>query len=162
MKIGIMGSHGTGKTTLALRLAAEMKQREPGKTVSMVAETARNCPWPINKATTEEAQRWIFLEKMRQELEASRSADIVVCDRTVLDNLAYAERAGLFHLVMDFFHGAIRWMKTNYDRIHFLRPAGVPIAADGFRDTDPDFQAEIDVILCRWVARYEIPITPVE
>lgn len=156
MKIGILGAHGTGKSTLAMSLAAEHKKRWPGRRVAILQEVARGCPLAINKQTTDAAQRWIYHQQISAEIEMSAGADILVCDRTVLDNLAYAERAGLNDLIVDCFGEALRWMAT-YSEIHFLSPNG-EIAADGFRDTDPGFQADIDKILAGWIKRFQLNV----
>lgn len=155
MKIGIMGTHGTGKTTYAFQLAYTMK-RDYGCGVCVVSETARRCPYPINANTTATAQRWIFHTQMISEMDAMRFHDIVICDRTALDNLAYAKRAGFNFLVDAYFPIAIDWMRM-YDKIVFLRPS-FPLVDDGVRDVDPIFQEDIDTILTGWIEEYSIPI----
>lgn len=156
-KIGIMGSHGTGKTTLAFKLAAEHKAADPGKNVTIVSEVARRCPLPINKETTLEAQVWIFCHQLASEIEAEAKNDIVICDRTLLDNLAYFKRLfvlgyegdddeRLFHRL---FKIAIDWLST-YDKLYFLRPKA-KITRDGVRSADKGFQMEIDDTLSKWI-----------
>lgn len=159
MKLGCMGAHGTGKSTFALRLAASLKDLSPDESVGVLLEAVRSCPWPVNKQTTDEAQRWIFHRQMIEELELSARNEIVICDRTILDPLAYSERAGLGDLVDAYMPAALEWMET-YDEIYFLRPNGI-IAADGFRDTDPQFQKEIDAILERYVNAFGISVAQV-
>ena len=94
-KIGILGTHGAGKTTLALALAARIKAARPDLAVEALAETARACPLPIGEHTTADSQRWIFCRQMSAEIETAARCQVLVCDRTILDNLAYAEAADL-------------------------------------------------------------------
>ena len=158
MKIGIMGTHGTGKSTLALKLAAELKAQFPGENVWLVPEIVRECPYPVNKDTSEIAQQWLWHMQFVRELEAQGRAEIVICDRTVLDSLAYAEFAGFITHAHDRIWDAVNWMET-YDTVYFLRPDSTsPIADDGFRSTDRDFQMAIDQILARWVMEYPIKV----
>ncbi len=155
MKIGIMGTHGTGKTTYAFQLAYILK-KDSGSDVCIIDEVARKCPYPINGNTTAIAQRWIFHMQFLHEIEAERLHDIVICDRTVLDNMAYAKRAGFSFLVDAYLPIAIDWMNT-YDKIIFLCPS-FPLVDDGVRDIDPIFQEDIDTILAGWIQEYSIPI----
>jgi len=46
-KIALIGTHGTGKTTLAHELTAESKKR--GIHTEFLGELARECPLPINE-----------------------------------------------------------------------------------------------------------------
>ena len=119
-KIGIMGTHGTGKTTLAFELALKYKKENPSMNVKMMAEVARKCPYPINEASTQRSQRWIWAAQMVAELDGMRN-DILVCDRTILDSLAYSKLFGFDHILCDFMEVSVRWMLT-YEKIYWLRP----------------------------------------
>jgi len=81
--------------------------------------------------------------------------DIVVCDRTILDNLAYARRAR-FDFVESFLPVALRWIKTCSE-IYFCGPNG-HLAEDGFRSADPGFQGEIDRILAEYITACGIKV----
>ena len=92
MKVAFIGSHGVGKTTLCFELAALLKKRD--RVVEMVREVARFCPLPINRETTIAAQSWILHTEIAEELVAENKAEIVICDRSVLDNYCYLISAG--------------------------------------------------------------------
>ncbi len=158
MKIGIMGTHGTGKSTLALKLAAEYKHNHPDMNVGLLTEITRESPFPRNKDTTIEGQLWIWHAQFKKELEMTAQYEILVCDRTVLDNLAYSRYAGFNILCDDYFYSALNWLDT-YDALYWLRP-GKELVADGFRDSDPIFQADIDAIFKEWINKYHINVIP--
>jgi thymidylate kinase len=82
-----VGSHGVGKTTLCFDLASQLKRLDLG--VDLVKEIARRCPLPINEQTTPDAQAWILHTQIAEEIAAAAMYEVVVCDRSVLDNYAY-------------------------------------------------------------------------
>jgi nicotinamide riboside kinase len=143
MKIAFMGSHGVGKTTLCFEVAARLKRLDMG--VELVKEVARACPLPINKDTTLEAQAWILHTQIAEELAAAARYEVVVCDRSVLDNYAYlAHRAGR----RPEYDGLVREWMRSYDGI-FKVPILHPPSFDGTRDTSASFQAEVDWVIDR-------------
>ena len=91
MKIAMIGSHGVGKTTLCFELAAALKRRNAD--VEMVREVARRCPLPINQETTVAAQEWILHTQIAWEIDAAGNSEVVLCDRSVLDNYCYLVHA---------------------------------------------------------------------
>lgn len=141
-KIALVGTHGVNKTTIAYELAGVLKRR--GKTVELLTEIARECPFPLNEHATGEAYQWIIARQVQLEIEKTPRADILVCDRSVLDNFAYYvrrySRSGSEAEALAGYCSS--WMQT-YDLLVRL-PIGEPLAADGFRSTDRDFQREID------------------
>jgi len=159
MKIGITGTHGTGKTTFANKMLSNLKSDHPGKNVGILTEVARTCPLPINKDTSELAQSWIFHGQMVKEIELEAQNEILICDRTILDSIAYSERAGFTDQAYIHLSIALGWM-SSYDEIYFLRPSADP-ANDGFRDIDPEFQKDIDNILAGYIETYGIRVAQV-
>jgi adenylate kinase family enzyme len=151
MKIAFIGTHGVGKTTLCFELAAALKR--DGVHVDLVKEVARLSPLPINQKTSLEAQTWIFATQMAEEIRASSAADVVVCDRSVLDNYAYLMLAFGRQLPLErFMH---HWMK-GYDLL-FKVPFGGELAEDGVRDTDAFFAKAVDDLVDRLLAERSIP-----
>ena len=138
VKIAFIGSHGVGKTTLCYDLAAALKKQ--GLTVDMVKEVARLSPLPINRQTSLEAQMWILSTQIAEEIRSGATHEVVVCDRSVLDNYAYlvfaASRQRWLEPLVN------RWMK-GYDLLFKVPIAGTP-SADGVRDTDEFFMRSID------------------
>lgn len=142
MKIALIGTHGVGKTTLCFELAARLKRLD--RPVELVTEIARECPLPINRDTTLDAQSWILHTQCARELAASRDAEAcVICDRSVLDNYAYLVHAVGRRPDLD------PWIRSwcgSYTAL-FKVPVWQPPSYDGTRDTDEIFQREIDSTL---------------
>ena len=138
VKIAFIGTHGVGKTTLCFDLAATLKKR--GLHVDIVKEVARLSPLPINRQTSLEAQMWILSTQIGEEIRSAAHHEVVICDRSVLDNYAYlvfaaGKQRWLEPLVN-------RWMRT-YDLL-FKVPISGTASADGIRDTDAFFMRQID------------------
>jgi hypothetical protein len=157
MKIGIMGTHGVGKSTMALNWASIYKQANPGDSVGILPEIARTCPFPINEGMTEDSQTWIFHAQIKAEQECAAIYDTLVCDRTAIDCMAYAMFANLERWVGLHLPLAMHWADT-YDQIIWMRPRhdnDYP-ADDGFRSTSRSFQVLVDLYLERIVEKYSL------
>lgn len=143
-KIALVGTHGVNKTTIAYELAGVLKRK--GRTVELLTEIARECPFPLNEQATREAYQWIIARQVQLEIEKSPRADVLVCDRSVLDNFAYyVRRYGKVGEEADALGLYCRsWMRT-YDLLVRL-PVVEALAPDGFRSTNAEFQREIDLL----------------
>ncbi|MFH1607709.1 MAG: AAA family ATPase [archaeon] len=87
MKIAFIGTHGTGKTTLAHELTSKLKKK--GSDVDFLGEIVRKCPFPINENTTKKSQIWIILNQIIKEMETEERCKVLVSDRSVLDGYCY-------------------------------------------------------------------------
>jgi predicted ATPase len=94
IKIGIAGTHSTGKSTFLATLAPVLEERglRIGR-VNDLATRARDLGFPILSQHTFESTLWIMAECMRQEAEASLTCDVVLVDRPVPDALGYLQAA---------------------------------------------------------------------
>ncbi len=152
LKVAFVGTHGVGKTTLCFDLAAQLKRLDLG--VDIVKEVARRCPLPINEDTTLAAQAWILHTQVAEEIAASATYEVVICDRSVLDNYAYlvarvGVRPELEALVQDWVQG--------YDALFKVPVLDAP-RFDGTRAVSPSFQHEIDRIIDDLIARFAVPV----
>ena len=144
MKLAITGSFGTGKTTQLFDLAREYKYKYPAKSIGIIQEIARFCPFPVNETPDIESQAWIFSTQLKEEIEYSKLYDIVLCDRTLFDSVAYAKVNGLekeanlmYQLALDFV--------TTYDSIIFRNISKSDfLIADGFRSTNIKFRQDVE------------------
>lgn len=141
MKVAFIGSHGVGKTTLCYELASQLKRE--GVHVDMVKEVARLSPLPINRQTSLDAQTWILMTQVAEEIRSQSYHDVVVCDRSALDNYAYMALACGRQKPFERF--VAHWMKS-YD-VLFKVPIAGEAPVDGIRDTDAFFMRSIDQLV---------------
>jgi predicted ATPase len=141
MKIAFIGTHGVGKTTLCYDLAALLKRQ--ALNVDVVKEVARLSPLPINRKTSLESQTWILMTQVAEEIRSASQHDVVICDRSVLDNYAYLALACGRQRAIERF--VDYWMKT-YDLL-FKVPLSGETPPDGVRDTDEFFVRSIDELV---------------
>ena len=152
MKIAFIGTHGVGKTTLCYDLAAALKRH--GVHVDVVKEVARLSPLPINRQTSLEAQTWILMTQVAEEIRSGAYHPVVVCDRSVLDNYAYMMLACGRQVPFERF--VAYWMKS-YELLFKVPMSGTP-SADGVRDTDEFFMRSIDQLVDSLLAEKKIPV----
>ena len=144
-KVAFIGSHGIRKTSAVLAFAATVQRA--GCSAELAREVVRDNPLGINEGATGEAQLWVLVSQIRQELELARKADVLVTDRGVMDNFAYylrscggADRYAAEELVRS-------WSAT-YDLVVRLLP-DIELQADGVRSTNDAFRDEVEAILDR-------------
>jgi nicotinamide riboside kinase len=144
-KIAFIGSHGIRKTSALLAFAAEVQRA--GRSVELGREVVRDNPLGINEGATGEAQLWVLVSQIRQELELARKADVLATDRGVMDNYAYYLRScgGMDEFAVEPL--VARWSRT-YDLVVRLLP-DVALQADGVRSTNDAFRDEVEAILDR-------------
>jgi len=156
LKVAFVGTHGVGKTTLCFDLAAQLKRLDLG--VELVKEVARRCPLPINEQTTPDAQAWILHTQIAEELAAAASYEVVICDRSVLDNYAYlvariGRRRELDALVES-------WLGT-YNALFKVPVLDAP-SFDGTRAVSQSFQMEIDETIDQLVSSFGVNVQPLD
>ena len=139
------GTHGTGKTTAAHRAVADLKIAHPDKTIKVLCDLEVECPYPINRNTTAEAQAWLFSNQITRELSALATFDMVVTDRTIVDVIAYTMAAGLDNLAGGMLSFAENYVSI-YQEVFFKQIALNDFHyPDGIREThDKDFRNQIE------------------
>ena len=142
-KIAFIGSHGIRKTTAAHAFAGTVQRA--GRSVEFAREVVRDNPLGINESATGEAQLWVLMSQIRQELELAPKAQVLVTDRAAMDNHAYYLRAcgGVDRFAVTPLVTA--WAGT-YDLVVRLLP-DIPLRADGTRSTADAFRDEVETIL---------------
>jgi nicotinamide riboside kinase len=113
--------------------------------VEVGREVIRFNPLGLNEGATPEAQLWVIMAQIQQELELRSRADVLVTDRAVIDNFAYFLRVTGGDDPFDVKPLVRRWCQT-YDLFVRLLP-DVPLRADGVRSTNDRFRDEIETIL---------------
>jgi hypothetical protein len=147
LKLALIGTHGVGKTTLAYEVCSLLKKSHHN--VELVAEVARQSPFPVNAETTLEGQLWILHAQIAAELEAGPRAPVVITDRSVLDNYCY--------LVNKFgrqphLEAWLAWWMETYSLLIGIPIAEEGIPRDGFRSEDRTFQLRIHDLLVELLA----------
>ncbi|MEN8040016.1 MAG: AAA family ATPase [Actinomycetota bacterium] len=142
-KVAFIGSHGIRKTTAVHGFANAMQRA--GRSVEHGREIVRDNPLGINESATGEAQLWVIVSQIRQELQLSRHSEVLVLDRGVMDNYAYYLRANGGKDPFDVGPLVSRWSET-YDMVVRLRP-DIALREDGVRSTSDTFRTEIETIL---------------
>ncbi len=128
-KIAFIGSHSVRKSNAVHAFASTIGRA--GRSVEVGREVVRFNPLGLNEAATPEAQLWVLMAQIQQELELRGRAEVLVTDRSVVDNFAYflrvtggADPFGVEPLIR-------RWAGT-YDLLVRLLP-DVALLADGVR-----------------------------
>lgn len=149
-KIAFIGSHSVRKSNAVHAFASAIGRA--GRSVEVGREVVRFNPLGLNEGASPEAQLWVLVSQVQQELELAQRAEILVTDRSVVDNFAYYLRVtggedpfGIEPL--------IRSWATTYDLSVRLLP-DVGLQPDGVRSTNDAFRDEIEAILDRIVPLY--------
>jgi nicotinamide riboside kinase len=152
-KIAFIGSHSVRKSNAVHAFASTIGRA--GRSVEVGREVVRFNPLGLNEGATPEAQLWVLMAQVQQELELRNRAEVLVTDRSVVDNFAYflrvtdgADPFGVEPL--------IRGWAPTYDLMVRLLP-DVALLADGVRSTSDAFRDEVEAILDRILPEYVSP-----
>ncbi|MFJ2225553.1 AAA family ATPase [Streptomyces anulatus] len=95
IRIGVLGTHSTGKTTLLRRI--EMELRANGATPARtggIGKRAAQVGLPKMERHTAASTEWIIAQGIADEIAAAaQGADVVLADRAALDAVAYLSAA---------------------------------------------------------------------
>lgn len=148
MKIGMAGSHGTGKTTMANAMVAH----EQFSNLGLVPSTARQIKaygYPINREASEISQLLVPVLRILDEYDAAFRPDAgIISDRTPVDSLAYTMYQNMH--VWDngdlIEHVAYRLAKMHMDEYDYVLyfPVYWNNVVDDVRDPDEEYRKEID------------------
>jgi len=158
MKIGIVGSHCVGKTTLAKALSQHLS-------LPLIEEQLRSSQrqfleigYPtLNSIINTMWYPHFVFDLIRRQIECEdKESDSFISDRTVMDYYIYyqhlstapvSQKEILKSVVSDRF-------SKQYDNIIYL-PIAFPIVGDGYRDTDSDFREQMDVHILEATKHHE-------
>ena len=149
-KIAFIGSHSVRKTNAVHSFAGAVGRS--GRSVEVGREVVRFNPLGINEGATPEAQLWVLMQQIQQELELRTRADVLATDRAVVDNFAYFLRVTGGDDPFSVEPLVRRWSRT-YDLYVRLLP-DIALQADGVRSTNDTFRDEIETILDRILPEY--------
>jgi len=150
--IGILGTHSTGKTTLAKVLKQFLEGR--GYSVYMIAEPARKFKREdLGKYETQKAIIKTIINGIRENIN---KYDIIITDRTPLDSFAYT----LYYMIdrdwdpdlvddiLDEYINIMKFVNEYYDVLIYANNRDkLPLVDDGFRWTDKRSRNFVDVLV---------------
>lgn len=156
MKIAVIGSHGTFKTTLIYFLAGVLKAK--GKNVGIIREVARACPYFKGGHGNILAQNWILLTQAQWEREYQDKYDYVLCDRSLIDNFLYAKEAYRKEEkeLPDWIEPFILHHGESYSFLFKTTLSSKGLVHDGTRDTEAGWQREMDALICQYLEEKKI------
>ncbi|MEU6354099.1 AAA family ATPase [Streptomyces sp. NPDC047072] len=97
-RIGVLGTHSTGKTTLCKRI--EMELRAQGVTVARTGRLAKRAAaagLPKMQHHTAQSTEWVITQGIAEEIGgAAKGAEVVLIDRAAHDAIAY------FHAALEY------------------------------------------------------------
>lgn len=143
--VGFIGPHSSRKTTLVYEVAAALKKKDID--VDIILEQWRKAFYrgmAINKKMTVAMQWFITAQQIKNETELRQlgKADVVLCDRTVLDTIPYmytklkeTERFRLSRAILSYYN------QFPYDIVFYCDP--MELKKDRVRDTDPQWRSEV-------------------
>ena len=153
IKIGMMGAHGTGKTSMA-----EAMVNSPAfgqfRTVPSTARQIKAYGYPINREATELSQILVPLLRIVDEAEAFTDKHNrlykqgIISDRTLVDSLAYTmyQNANVWEsgeLIEHVTYRLTRMYMNTYAVLLYF-PIYWDNVDDGVRDPDEQYRREID------------------
>ena len=116
VKIGFTGADSTGKSAL-IRKLTELFSRENKVKVLSIGDIARCSPYPLVEQQSIESSNWIFEKVKSCEFTSQNEADILICDRTVLDILIFSKLSAIKGFIsqsaLECFSSKVElWLKT--------------------------------------------------
>jgi nicotinamide riboside kinase len=148
-RIALLGAAGTGKTTLAAELAADLRER--GRNAVAVPEVLREWCASEGRTPRPDEQLAIAHEQERRVDAAATQADVVVADTTAL---MVAIRAGL-----QSGHGALHRFALERQRRYdatLLTGLDLACATDGVQ-RDAASRTEVDALVREHLQRAGVP-----
>jgi len=135
MKIAVIGSHGTGKTTICKQLSKLFKLNY----IPDVVPDAYKLNFTINENTPPESQFWILTKQI--ELERNTPTPWIM-EKSLWDNYIYASFSINDKHALKVIQKIID-ANANYDLV-FYCPIEFPLVDDSLRSLDKKFQKNID------------------
>src|SRR3990167_1201024 len=87
-RIAVFGTHGSAKTTLVYKISTYFKMND--KNVTVIHETARQSPFPINTDVVYQTTLYVVSSQLQKELKAEAEGfEIAISDRTLSDAFIY-------------------------------------------------------------------------
>lgn len=142
-RIAIFGTHGSAKTTLVYKLATYYKMND--KNVTVIHETARQSPFPINTDAIYQTTLFVVASQLQKELQAeAQGFEIAISDRALSDAFIYIDRLKRGNALtksLELF--CFEWLRQYHVLIYLEPTVGYAISEDGIRASDEKYQLAI-------------------
>jgi len=142
-RIAIFGTHGAAKTTLVYKLATFYKMND--KNVTVIHETARQSPFPINMDTVYQTTLFVVATQLQKELQAeAQGFEIAISDRALSDAFIYInhlKRGNILTKSLEDF--CFEWLRQYHVLVYLEPTEGYSITEDGVRASGKDYQLAI-------------------
>lgn len=133
MRIGLIGAHRTGKTTLAKLLAAKLNI---GLAPSGISKIAKEHAFDMDNDFRDNPLRFVMQQEIQRHLDHS-ALENFISDRTPIDAAAYqmcdmranSGSPALQEAVLQYVDEAVRMTDANYDTVILIQP-GLPFKQD--------------------------------
>ncbi len=134
-KYALIGTSCVGKTTFVHELENLLKKEVSGTKIEVVEEAARE--YFIHNKTEEpfsyfHQSRIQTLAHIQEQLVYFKNPNIILCDRSVLDAIAYVQTNGEKNAALKLLEKEKKWLST-YTHFFLLDPKGVPYKNDAIR-----------------------------
>jgi GTPase SAR1 family protein len=166
MRIGFIGTQGTGKTSMAQALMETEYFKDNGFIFSPSSSRRLAGRLGINKSASPFSQLAITVARVGDEDKASNGGKInTVSDRTPLDSLAYTKyqydhvwKAGdpEAETCLEVSKGLVERSMRDYDVIAYFPNFGWPEVDDGVRPQGAEYQNEIAFNCQSYLAQFGI------
>lgn len=159
--VALIGAPASGKTTLALNLATQLKVHN--KNAKYILEYPRDYIEKFSHPVHISEQMLIFLTWNRLLENAIKiKYDYLVCDSPVFVSYVYGVmRADMASpkdrmWILELLDMALESVKT-YDKIFYIKPGKKFPIKDNLRHSDYDIQKKIDDNICGFLSLYNVP-----
>jgi nicotinamide riboside kinase len=155
MCIAILGAESTGKSTLAIELAALLRERHPLR-VACVPEVLRGWCDRVGRTPLVHEQAAIARAQQTAIDDAAASHDVVVCDTTALMTAVYSQLIFGDHSLDERAGQLQRRMAVS-----LLMANDLPWEADGLQRDGPQVREPVRQLLLQMLRAYNLPFEEV-
>lgn len=149
----LIGSHGTGKTTLLNALTAARPEMYVTDGFSRPLHDAQKKMGFSDKdrqQITNTLYEWLWTRNIKQKN--------MFTTRSIIDVYIYSKLAGYHDLAE---HALEIFENSNYHQVeYFYLPIEFTLEKDGIRNESSDFQQEVDMEMKRIIKKYNLKATP--
>ena len=158
-KIGFTGADSTGKSTLIEAIYLRLSNIWRVQSL-IVGDIARSSPYPLVDQQNIYSSNWILEQVVISEVSLQRIADIVICDRTVLDIWIFSRLAASLGSIsdnqLDSFRYKIRQALRSYHVIFYsVIDNEIPVKLENVPNSKLKIREEFEEILLSSVEEFQ-------